>query len=215
MSERGEYQVSGLGDLPQSLARERGELRQRRGAAPLQLQSDSGANKSAPVVPAGVMPIYDTLPANGGRFAYGQTTALGVESESTFFGIIFTQQVPQGRVLIAREFRVNIEGSLDNDDVENGIPPYPFEVSLYVNGNAEVFTQQIQVQALDDYYPTSLIAGPGDVITIGIYAEFGGVSGDLTILNTIANLRGDMLIINEMSTPYTGLKQTPIMVVGQ
>ena len=216
MAREDDYQTSALGDLSDGLARERGDFVISQGRLMRQLPSEQqDAQKvNAPKIPSGVVPTYNTLPANGGRFAFGQLsdiTGLGAGSQTA---VIFSQVVPAGRVLLAKEFRVNVEDVL-NSGSSLGIPTNTFSVSIYVNNNAELFAQNIQVEALDDYYPTSAIAGPGDEVTIKVNFNFSSVTPRPDEVKFIANLRGDILITNEMPTQYTALRQSPIPVMDQ
>lgn len=208
---------SGLGDLTETKKAERGEFDQITGSDPTELPTQT--IPPAPKIQSGVMPCYDTLPANGGKFSFGQLLGVsGVVAQSNL--VVFTQQVPAGRVLFARNFRVNIEdtfsapgpGSFPPPTFSLGIPTIPYSVTLYVNGNAEVFNQQIFVQAMDDYYPCSLYAGPLDIVTIAVSFDFTALPSPPGVVEFITHLNGDMLLPNELSTPYTGLRQTAMPV---
>lgn len=219
MRESDEYQVSqlfsspsrrggGLGDLTESKKEERNEFAQTSGSIVPKLLP-SADTKLAPKVQSGTVPIYNTLPANGGRFAFGQANNLAiVEPELANTVQVFLITVPHGRVLIANEFRVNVEDVL-NLGVSIGIPTVPFNISIFLNNQAEVFNQNITIQALDNYYPCYVIGGPGDVVTISATFDFS-VIGAFDQVDFISHLRGDMLIQNELQTQYTGLRQTAL-----
>lgn len=215
MRESDEYQFSALnaqrprhmrrgrlGDLTESKKAERGELLQQPGTAPDQLPTVSVL--SAPKIPSGVMPSYDALPANAGRFNFGQLSTLNTSTSAPTVGVVFTQRVPAGRVVVARKFRVNIEGSNGG----TSIPPTPFTVTLFLNGQAEIYNQVIFVQPLDDWYDCQLIAGPLDIITMSINIDFTTVISPPADIELSAHLSGDMLLPNELPVQYTTLRQT-------
>jgi len=213
MRESDEYQISALnrprvrgrlGDLTESKKAERGELVQGSSSAPDELPTQ--ALPPTPKIQSGVMATYDTLPANGGRFSFGQLAQVGLSNDVA--ALVFQTQVPAGRVLIARQFRVNIEdtfsiGSSVTDSL--GIPTVPFTVSLFLNGNAEIFNQNIFVQAFDDYYPCALIAGPMDIVTITVNYDFSGLPTPPGNVIFITHLNGDILLPNELPVQYTAL----------
>lgn len=199
MENKGEYQ--GMGDLPYDDLVERGEHRHTRGTP-----QHRPVNK-VPRIDAGVLAIYDTLPANGGRFALGQLVSESVSSVSTAAAItVFSYRVPAGKVMYAREMQVTVDRMLAGA-VDVGIPSLPFTISLYVNQQCEVFNQDILVQALDGYYPCSLIAGHNDVVTIIATINTAQYqSGTVTQIDFVTHLTGDMLTVNDMQTQYTALK---------
>lgn len=215
MRESDEYQQSqlfrrrrGLGDLTESKKEERGEFAQNSGAKPTELPSES-AQPQTPKIQSGVMPSYDVLPANAGRFNFGQqgNAVVAHNTSSTYDAVVFTAVVPAGRVVLARKFRVN----MDKTDTNSfSIPPDPFQITLFVNGNAEIYNQQIFAQPFDDWYACQLIAGPLDIITISVKGEFGpSAIGTITF---ISHVSGDMLLPNELPIPYTALRQTAFPV---
>lgn len=201
MEDKGEYQA--LGDLPYDDLVERGEHRHYRGT-PQQRRSPI-----VKAIDAGVLPTYDALPANGGRFAIGQQVQQAVNSGSFAAAItVFSYRVPAGKVLYARQMQVNVDRMLSGGS-ELGIPSLPFTVSLYINGQCEVFNQNILIQALDGYYPCSLIGGYNDVVTIVATINTAQyAAGSVDQIDFVSHLTGDMLIVNDMQTQYTALKPT-------
>lgn len=209
MRESDDYQQSSLGDLPYDMVVERGEHRQFKGA--IDPNASLSTRNDAPAINGGVLPVYNTLPANGGRFSNGQTFLTGnLGSAGTFTATIFKYKVPAGKVFYADSFQVNV---LDMYVFGTGIglPTKPFNVSLYVNRACEVFNQNILVQSLDGYYPCSVIAGFNDEITIDVTMNKGpyGVPY-VTQVEFITHLNGDMLTVNDMQTQYTALRPTLI-----
>lgn len=219
MRESDEYQFSALnnsrprhmrrgrlGDLTESKKEERGEYAQQSGAAPAELPTVISID--VPKIASGVMPSYDALPANAGRFNFGQLSSFSTVSGVAIGSVVFTQQVPAGRVVIARKFRVNIEGF----DGSSSIPPFPFTVTLYVNGQADIYNQAIFIQPLDDWYDCQLIAGPFDIITMALDVDYGAFVPSSATVQAIAHLAGDMLLPNELPVQYTALRQTAFPV---
>lgn len=216
MRESDEYQVSALdramvprrrryiGDLTESKKDERGEFAQQPGSAPAELPTQVIAG--APKIASGVMPSYDVLPANAGRFNFGQLASVDLSTSSISTRTVFTQQIPQGRVAIVNKFRCNVEGS--NGLNGSGIPPTPYTVTLFLNGQAEIYNQVIFVQPLDDWYDCQMIAGSGDIITVQIQGDFSVLISLPSSLQFITHLTGDMLLPNELPTQYTALRQT-------
>lgn len=222
MRESDEYQFSALnnsrprhmrrgrlGDLTESKKEERGEYAQQPGIAPSEMPTL--VMPDVPKITSGVMPSYDVLPSNAGRFNFGQLSSFSTTSGTAIGRVVFTQQVPAGRVVIARKFRVNIEGF-------NGgfsIPPLPFTVTLYVNGQADIYNQVIFVQPLDDWYDCQLIAGPFDIITMTLDVVYGDFLPVGATVQAIAHLSGDMLLPNELPVQYTALRQTAFPVFDE
>lgn len=223
MRESDEYQVSQLdrallprrrrymGDLTESKKEERGEFLQQPGTAPADLPTQ--IITGAPKIASGVMPSYDVLPANAGRFNFGQLASVALSTNTVSTQVVFTQIIPQGRVVIVNKFRCNVEGS--NGLNGSGIPPTPYTVTLFLNGQAEIYNQVIFVQPLDDWYDCQMIAGPGDIITVQMQGDFSTLTSIPTSLQFITHLTGDMLLPNELPTQYTALRQTAFPVFNE
>lgn len=159
---------------------------------------------------ADTLSVFTTLPANAGYFNYGNQKTVNISGLGAIQNNvqIFSQVVPQGRVALVNSVRVNIDSW-----VEKSIPTVPFTFTLLRNGNAEVFNQNIFVQAFDSSYPVFLAAGPGDIISVNVSFDFSSitppyVSGPVFLVH----VQGVMMLQNDLPVPYTGLKSATVKV---
>lgn len=216
-NERGEYQ-HGLGDLNEQYALERGDFLQSSGSImPASLPSEAPQNTQTPKIPSGVTPTYPTLPANAGHFSYGQQAT--VSGATATNAIVFTQIIPPGYVMYANNFSVTVEDTsvFQTATVDLGVPLKAIQVTLFLNGQAALFNQNIFIQPFDGYYPCTIIGRGGDIVTIGVTYNYSAQPTPPDTVYFTAHLNGDMLLPNELPIPYTALKNSamPVFDVGR
>jgi hypothetical protein len=231
-------QMGGLGDLSEPIKRERGEYILNRPNIPPrgQVPGDigragtdyiarqpslseqvSGKIGLSPQIKPGVTPIYDTLPANGGRVIYSNFDGiLDSPPAQAITGdfvnrVVLSQRIPDGRVFLARSLRVNVFQLYEQDATGTafGVPNQLITVSVAVNGSVDISNQNIQIDPLDGYNPVSVIAGPRDLVEVLFSANYSVVSlGDINLfVQMLVNLRGDLLLPTDLPTKYTGLSK--------
>lgn len=168
-----------------------------------------------PQIQIGTVAIYDTLPANAGDFNWTDEFAdVSAGAQGTNV-IIQTRIVPDGRVFYLRDLRLNIidiEYTIaEVGTFSIGIPVQTFTYTVFRNYGAEVFNQDIRVEALDNYNPVFLVAGPADVITVAVTYDFSAIvfpvgAIDITV-HFLSHMRGELLTPNDMPVVYTALKK--------
>lgn len=112
---------------------------------------------------------------------------------------IFSFVVPSGRIFYIKTCRVIIE-TLDNQ-FPAVLPSGYFPVTISVDGNSNVFSQNVLVDTLSGEIQTHIIAGQGQ--TVSVSADFEGIVIGGTTVYGITQLVGDMLLPNDQAVPFT------------
>ena len=162
----------------------------------------------------GILPNFSTLPANSGRFAFGQQ--LTFAGNNTTFTPVFTLTVPNGRVINAEQLRVNVIDTFDGGGISLGVPASLLTVSLFVNNSSEPFNQNIIMQPFDNFYPCTVVAPAGAIITIKVSFDYSTIPTPPTTVLFKSDLTGVMLLASSDIRPEdTGLKLPTLPIRGR
>lgn len=171
-----------------------------------------GKSSLAPNIPVGYLPVYSTLPANVGHFAFGQESTSPVNVAQNF--VCFSYEVPNGRVIQASSFRVNVVDTYDAGGASTGVPRELLTLALFVNDASEPYNQDIKAQPFDGAYPCTIVAAPKNRITIAVTYDYTAVPAAIASVKFKADLFGDMLLQNDVQTENTALRLPVLPVRG-
>lgn len=166
----------------------------------------------APAAPVGIMPVYSTLPANVGHFSFGQESTSPANLANNF--VCFRYVVPNGRVIQASSFRVNVVDTFDALGVSTGVPINLLTLALFVNDVSEPYNQDIKAQPFDGAYPCTIVAAPLAIITIAVTYDYSAIPAAIDSVLFKADLFGDMLFQNDVQTENAALR-LPVIPVRQ
>lgn len=163
---------------------------------------------AAPDALVGALPTFDVMPANSGIFTFSQDYDYdGIEAPIPSPATVFSVLLPDGYVSNVQWFRCNV---IDVGGGE-GIPLDSFLISLYLDGAAEVFNQNISVSPLDGFFPCRIIGEGGQRVTITATFPY---AGDYTQIQVNTTLTGQMLVKNRQQPQNAPLVQPQIRVQG-
>ena len=165
-------------------------------------------------LPVGILPVYSTLPANVGHFAFGQQATSTPVAKAAINFVCFTKVVPDGRVIQATQFRVNVVDTFDAGGVSLGVPKQLLTLALFVNGVSEPYNQDIISQPFDGFYPCTIVAAPKNIIEIKVTFDYSAVAAAIDTVLFKSDLTGDMLFQNNAQTENTALRLPTLIVKG-
>lgn len=116
---------------------------------------------------------------------------------------VFSRVLPNGYITDVQWFRCNV---LDVDQGA-GIPPDGYYVTLFLDGVAEVFNQDIFVLPLDGFLPCRIIGVGGQ--TVSVVATFPWAA-DYDAIKMITTLTGQMIVKNRQQPQNVPLVQPQI-----
>lgn len=176
-------------------------------------QDSRPGGTSAPNSQIGALPVFDVMPANAGRFVYQQETNVDyAEADLPVPLTVFDQVLPNGYVTDVQYFRCNvIDVAIGGTTDYLGIPPDAYTLTLYLNGAAEPFNQNISVYPLDGFYPCRIIGQGGQRVTITASFPWYATYHSVKIITCIT---GQMIVKNREQPQNAPLVQPGVRVQG-
>ena len=171
----------------------------------IEARTNPHAKNFSRIIGIGTRATYGTLPANAGKLNESQPW-IWYKPDALPTIELLRYVVPAGRVLYITSYKIFVTGSTPvtgGPGLTNVIPGEVFPISIFVDGSADPWNQNIATEPLGSENPVHIIAGGGQTVRITgtlIYpsAAFDTVYGR-------ALIRGDMLIGNHNAVPYTAL----------
>lgn len=176
-------------------------------------KNSTKATPSGSSLAVGILPTYSTLPPNVGHFAFGQQATCTPVAKAAINFVCFSTIVPDGRVIQAQQFRVNVVDTFDAGGVSTGVPKQLLTLALFVNGVSEPYNQNIISQPFDGFYPCTIVAAPKNIIEIKVTFDYSAVAAAINTVLFKTDLTGDMLFQNNAQTENTALR-LPTLPIG-